>query len=163
MNDMREAISLQDDYVLVERPPRYTVAPESQPAFLKQLADFCGWARVAKVLLVGGSTQVRLSVFDVFELGRQISRLGLRVAVVEAHDASQLDVEFLLASTKWRNDEPLQFFVDVEPALEWLRAIDEPSDDTEEKRERLLASNDTLAELQRLQSQWKSADNQGDC
>ena len=56
---------------------------------------------------------------DIFNLGQEIANLGLRIAVVESHNASNKDVKFLETVVKNRGG-PIQFFDNEQDAKDWL-------------------------------------------
>ena len=112
-------ISLRSSYVLVERPPGYTVVLSEMPAFLRDLSAFCEEARCRKVLLLGPETRVGLSTVDLYDLGEDIARARLKIAIVESHDASD-DDEYFLETVVLNRGSPLQFFQTEEDAKDWL-------------------------------------------
>ena len=112
-------ISLRPYYVLVKRPPGYTVVLSEMPAFLRDLSSFCEEAGCRKVLVLGSETRVGLSTVDLYDLGEQIARARLKIAVVESHDASD-DDEFFLETVVFNRGGPLQFFKTEEDAKDWL-------------------------------------------
>ncbi len=119
MSKSEHVISLQPGYVLVERPQDYAVVWSEQPAMLLEIAAFCEEAGCDKVLILGRRTNVRLSTVDIFELGQEIAKLALQIAVVELHDASSENVRFLedVATTR---GGPIRFFDDEQDAKDWL-------------------------------------------
>ena len=112
-------ISIQPGYLLVERPQGYEVVWGEQPARLMEISAACKEAGCRKVLILGPRTKVRLSVSDIFDLGKEIAKLGLRIAVVELHDASNEDVEFL-EHVAMNRGGPIQFFGNEQDAKVWL-------------------------------------------
>ncbi len=112
-------ISVQPDYVLVERSENYEIVLNEESAELKEMSAACKKAACRKVLIVGPKTKVRLSAFEIFELGNRIANLGLEIAVVESHDASDDDVEFL-ENVAWNRGGVIQFFDTQTAAKEWL-------------------------------------------
>jgi len=110
---------VQPGYVLVERSKNHEVVLKDQPAMLMQLSDACREAGCQRVLIRGSGTTVKLSNIDIFELGEQIAKLGLRIAVVEEHDASPEHVEFLETVAANRGGA-IQFFANEPDAKEWL-------------------------------------------
>jgi len=90
-----QTISIRPGYVLVERPEDYEVVLSEQPAELLKISECCKESGCRKVLILGPRTNVRLSVADIYDLGESIAKLGLKIAVVESHNASDSDVEFL--------------------------------------------------------------------
>ena len=119
MNTSEHKISIQPGYVLVERPDDYEAVSSSQPAMLMELSVACKEAGCRKVMILGSSTKVRLSVPEIIELGEGIAKIGLRIAVVEKHDASAEDVE-LLENVATNRGGPIQFFDNEEDAKVWL-------------------------------------------
>lgn len=119
MNDPGYRISLQPDYVLVERSPGYEVVLGEMPAFLRELSTYCDEARCRKVLLLGSRTIVDLSIVDLYDLGTGIAGLHLQIAIVESHDASDDDESFL-ETVALNRGGPIQFFKTEEDARHWL-------------------------------------------
>lgn len=107
-------MEVRPGYVLVERPPNYEVVPKELPEMLKELSAVCKESGCNKVLVVGPKTKVSLAVFDLYDLGKEIANLQLKIAMVESHDASIDDVKFLETVAQNRGG-PLQFF-DTEDA-----------------------------------------------
>lgn len=113
-------VSLQTGYVLVQRSPDYTVVLSEMPAFLKEISAFCEEAGCRKVLILGPGTKVDLSTLDLYDLGEQIARSRLQIAIVETHDASDEDEAFL-ETVVFNRGGPLQFFKTEDDARDWLR------------------------------------------
>jgi hypothetical protein len=84
-----------------------------------EISAACEEAGCRKVLILGPRTKVRLSVLDIYNLGQEIAKLGLRIAVVELHDASKENVRFLENVVANRGG-PFQFFDDEQDAKDWL-------------------------------------------
>ena len=112
-------MSIQHDYVLVERPQHYTVVLDEQPAMLTELSAVCKQAGTRNVLILGPKTEVALSKFDILELGGQIANSRLRIAIAEEHDAANEDVE-LLESVAWNRGGLIKFFDSKTEAEDWL-------------------------------------------
>ena len=105
---------------MVERPPDYKVVWSGQlQASLVGVSAFCDEVGCRKVLVLGPRTKVDLSVVDIFDLGRELAKLSLQIAVVELHDASKEDVKFLEDVTKNRG-LPIRFFDNELDAKVWL-------------------------------------------
>ncbi len=119
MSNSEQQISIRSGYVLVERPPDYEVVWTEQPARLKEISALCKEAGCRKVLVLGPRTKVKLSTLDIFNLGAMIAKLRLRVAVVELHDASDVDVSFL-ETVVMNRGRPIQFFDNEQNARDWL-------------------------------------------
>ena len=113
-------ISIQSNYVLVERPQDYEVTLNEQPAMLMELSSVCKEADCRNALILGSGTKVKLSTFDILDLGQQIAKLDLRIAIVESHDASNEDVNFL-ENTVWNRGGYIRFFDSEIEAKYWLR------------------------------------------
>ena len=113
-------LSIQPGYVLVERPQDYEVALSEQPEMLMNLAAVCKQANCRKVLIRGPKTTVKLSPLEIRDLGKEIAKLDLRIAVTESHDASKEDVEFL-ENVVWNRGRPIKFFDSELEAKYWLR------------------------------------------
>lgn len=120
MGDSDYKISIQPGYVLVERPQDYEVTLNEQPAMLMELAAFCKKAGCREVLIRGPKTTVNLSPLEIHELGIEIAKLDLRIAVAESHDASDEDVRFL-ENVVWNRGRPIKFFDSEFEAKYWLR------------------------------------------
>ena len=112
-------ISVHPDYVLVEGPDDYEIVMDDEPAELIEMSAVCKKAGRRKVLILGSKTKVRLSVMDILELGRRIADMGLEIAVVESHDASDEDVDFL-ENVAWNRGGLIKFFDSQLDAEEWL-------------------------------------------
>ena len=113
-------ISIQSNYVLVERSQDYEVTLKEQPAMLRKLSSVCKEADCRNALILGPGTKVALSTFDILDLGRRIAKLGLRIAIVESHDASNEDVNFL-ENAVWNRGGYIRFFEREMEAKYWLR------------------------------------------
>jgi len=112
-------ISIQSDYVLVERSKGYEVVLNEMPAMLTELSAACNEANCRKVLILGPRTKVRLETLDIYDLGEQIASSRLQIAIVESHDASADDENFL-ETVVFNRGGPLQFFINEEEAKDWL-------------------------------------------
>lgn len=119
MGNSEQQISIQPGYVLVERPPDYEVVWTEQPAELKKISAFCKEAGCRKMLVLGPRTKVTLSLLDIYNLGEEITKLGLQIAVVELHDASKEDVKFL-EDVVINRGISIQFFDNEQDAKDWL-------------------------------------------
>ena len=113
-------ISIQPNYVLVERPQDYVVTMNEQPAMLMELSSVCKEADCRNALILGQRTTVNLSTFDILDLGQQIAKLDLRIAIVESHDASDEAVKFLEKAV-WNRGGYIRFFDSELEAKYWLR------------------------------------------
>lgn len=109
MNSPDYQISRRSGYVLVQRSPDYTVVLSEMPAFLREVSAFCEEAHCRKVMVLGPRTNVGLSTLDLYDLGEQIARSRLQIAMVETHDASDEDEAFL-ETVVFNRGGPLQFF-----------------------------------------------------
>ena len=119
MDNLNHKMSIHPDYVLVERPEDFEIVPDEQPAMLMEISAFCKAAARQKVLVVGPRTKVNLTRFDILDLGKEIADLNLRIAVVESHDASDEDVEFLETAAINRGGS-IRFFENQQDAEDWL-------------------------------------------
>ena len=120
MGTLDYKMSIQPGYVLVERPRGYDVVMKGPPEMLMELSAFCKAAACRKVLILGPDTKVKLSESDIVDLGMEIAKLNLQIAVVESHDASDEDVN-LLENEAGERGGSIRFF-DAEPvARDWLR------------------------------------------
>ncbi len=119
MSSANYNISIQSGYVLVERPRDYQVVLDEQPAMLMELSAICKEANCRNVLILGPKTKVSLSTFDILELGSQIADSRLKIAMVEAHDAPNDDVNFL-ENVAWNRGGLIRFFDSDMEAKEWL-------------------------------------------
>lgn len=112
-------ISVQHDYVLVERPEDFEVVLDEQPALFEELTAACKQADTQNVLILGPKTKVSLSVLDIFELGSEIANSRLRIAIVEDHDATSEELEFL-ENVAWNRGGLIRFFDSKDEAEDWL-------------------------------------------
>ncbi len=112
-------ISIQPDYVLVERAKGYEVVLHEMPALLAKVSAACRDAGSKKVLILGPGTKVRLGTLDIFDLGEQIADFHLQIAIVESHDASADDESFL-ETVAFNRGGPIQFFSTEAEAKDWL-------------------------------------------
>jgi len=112
-------ISIRHDYILVERPEDYEVILGEMPAMLAELSAVCKEVGCRKVLILGSKTHVSLETMDIHDLGNLIANTHLQIAIVESHDASDDDENFL-ETVVFNRGGPLQFFVDEEEAKNWL-------------------------------------------
>ena len=119
MSNSEQKISVQPGYLLVERPEDYEVVWSEQLARLREISAAYKDAGCRKVLVLGPRTRVRLSMVDIFNLGEEIAKSGLQVAVVESHDASSDKVGFLETVVSNRG-RPIQFFDNEQEAKDWL-------------------------------------------
>ena len=103
----------------MEREPGSRIVPGEQAAMQAELLAFCKEASIRNVVVTGSDVKVDLSTLDLLELGNEIANSGLRVAVVETHDATEDDVGFL-ENVAWNRGGVIQFFDSKEEALEWL-------------------------------------------
>ena len=119
MRESSQKLSIRSDYVLVERGRGYTVSVDEQAKLLMELAQYCEEVDCRKVLVLGDDTQVGLGPLDIYELGKEIAKHHLQIAVVESHDASSDDVSFL-ETVAGNRGGPIQFFADQDEAKTWL-------------------------------------------
>ena len=87
---------------------------------LAELAEFCACADCRKVLIRRQNTKVGLAPLDIYDLGKEIAKHHLQIAVVETHNASDDDVNFLETVAQNRGG-PIHFFDDEESAKRWLQ------------------------------------------
>ncbi len=120
MGNLDYKMSIQPGYVLVERPQDYEIVLKEQPAMLMEMSAFCKAAARLKVLVLGSKTKVNLSELDIFALGKEIAKLNLQIAVVESHDASNEDVDFL-ENVALNRGGLIRFFDTQKEAKGWLR------------------------------------------
>ena len=120
MDNSGYKISIQSDYVLVERHQNYEVNVNVEPAMLMELSSVCQEADCRNALILGPRTKVNLSTFDILDLGQKIAELGLRIAIVESHDALTEDVNFL-ENAVWNRGGHIRFFDSEMEAKYWLR------------------------------------------
>jgi hypothetical protein len=112
-------LSIQPDHLLVERPPGYQVVLNQQLAMLAELSAVAKEAGRRNVLVLGTDTDVQLSVRDIYTFAEEAAKLRLRVAVVESHDASTRDVNFL-ENVMWNRGGSIRFFDSEDAARDWL-------------------------------------------
>ncbi len=87
---------------------------------LMEMSAFCKAAARLKVLILGPKTKVNLSALDIFDLGEEIAKLNLQIAVVESHDASNEEVNFL-ETVFFNRFGSIRFFDTQKEAKGWLR------------------------------------------
>ncbi len=119
MGNSEQKISIQPGYVLVERSQDYKVVWSEQPERLVEISAACKEAGCQKVIILGPRTNVRLSVPEIFNLGKEIANLDLQVAVVELHDESNENVK-LLENVAFNRGGSIQFFDNEQDAKDWL-------------------------------------------
>ena len=119
MPDPEYNISIQSGYVLVEDPPEYDVVWGEQTAKLKAIAAACAEAGCKTVLIRGSKANVKLSTIQIHDLGKEVGKLNLKIAVVTSHDAPWDEVILLEATAKNRGS-PIRFFHREKDAKEWL-------------------------------------------
>ena len=119
MSNSDHKMSIQPGYVRVERCKDYEVVLQDQPAQLMEMAAFCKIANRRKVLILGPKTKVSLGELDIYDLGKEIAKLNLKIAVAESHDASKEDVRFLETVVRNRGG-PIKFFDSEMEAIYWL-------------------------------------------
>lgn len=122
MPEPKQTISVQAGYVLVERSEGYEVNAEEVPATLTKIHNACEMAGCYKVLVDGPNTRVRLSTFDMYRFGELIVQLGLKLAIIENHDATSDDERFLENVTNNRG-QPMRFFKSRSEAVQWLESV----------------------------------------
>ena len=119
MRNSEQTISSRPDYILVERPPGYEVVFNEQSRDLLELSAAINETGHNKVLVSGPRTKVRLSIFDILELGKRIAKLDIQMAIVEIHDASN-DAVSLLKTVALNRGSKIRFFDNVDDAEVWL-------------------------------------------
>jgi hypothetical protein len=119
MGESVQVISTRPDHILIERGPGYEVSIEEQPELLMELSAVCEKSGCHKVLIVGPRTRVGLSAFDILELGKGIAKIGVQMAIVEIHDASE-DAVSLLESAASNRGGAIRFFDNTRDAKQWL-------------------------------------------
>ena len=91
---------------------------DEQSKALLELAALCNTTGCNKVLVVGPRTYMKLSAFDILEMGREIAKLQLQMAIAEIHDASN-DAVDLLESVASNHGGAVHFFDNTQDAREW--------------------------------------------
>jgi hypothetical protein len=119
MENSEQKISIRPDHILVERPPGYEIVLSQQSKDLLKLSTVSNETGCKKVLVVGPRTKVRLSPFDLLELGKRIAKIDVQMAIVEIHDASN-DAMSLLKSVAYNRGSRIRFFENMEDAKGWL-------------------------------------------
>jgi hypothetical protein len=112
-------MSVQSDYVLIERAENYEVTLERMSAMLAELSAACEETGCRKVLIVGPKTTVNLQTVDIYDLGAQIAALHLTIAIAESHNAAKDDESFL-ETVVFNRGGPLRFFTNEQDARDWL-------------------------------------------
>ena len=119
MRNSEQTISIRPDHILIERPPGYEVVLSEQSRGLSELSAAINETGRNKVLVLGPRTKVRLSMFDILELGKRIAKLDIQMAIVEIHDASN-DAVSLLKTVALNRGSKIRFFDNVDDAKGWL-------------------------------------------
>ncbi len=119
MSDPENAISIQPGYVLVENPPDYDVVWIEQPPKLQAISAACSEADFNKVLMRESNANVKLTVAEIFKLGKEVGKLELRIAIVSTHDTSQ-ENERLLENAATSRGSPVRFFNKEQDAKDCL-------------------------------------------
>lgn len=119
MGDSETKFSAQSDYIRIERPEGHEVVLIEQLALLQEISAACRAAGSTKVLILGRRTIVRLSIFDIHELGERIAKLGLQIAVADDSDVTSEDTGLLEAVAQIRGGS-LRFFDNEKDAKDWL-------------------------------------------
>ena len=112
-------IRIESDYIHVERAPGSRVDFQSQPAMIRDILANCKAAGCRKILLTGPKIRVRLSTSDIYDLGREVAKSQIRIAVVEEHDADPEDTIFFETVARNRGGF-IKFFADEDSAKRWL-------------------------------------------
>ena len=119
MSNPKQEISFQSGYVLVQRPAGYEVSISEVPAMLTEIDSACKESGCSKALILGPNTKVNLPADSIFELGKKIAEMGLQLAFVESHDASDKDVQ-LFKNVAQNRGGAIQFFDNISDAKDWL-------------------------------------------
>ena len=120
MGGLDYKMSIQPGFVLVERPQDYKVETTRLPEMLMELSVFCKAVACRKVLILGPDTKVKLSKSDIVDLGTELAKLNLQMAIVESHDASDDEVN-LLENEAGERGGSVRFFDSEPTARDWLR------------------------------------------
>ncbi len=119
MSDPEYAISIQSGYVLVENPPDYDVVWIEQQPKLKAISAACSEAGNRNVLIRESNANVKLTVTQIFNLGVEVGKLQLKIAMVSTHDQSQ-ENERLLENAATNRGSCVRFFNREQDAKDWL-------------------------------------------
>ena len=86
---------------------------------LTEIDSACKESGCSKALILGPNTKVNLPADSIFELGKKIAEMGLQLAFVESHDASDKDVQ-LFKNVAQNRGGAIQFFDNILDAKDWL-------------------------------------------
>ena len=119
MGESETKFSVKSGYLLIERPEGHKVVLSEQRAMLAELSDACNAAGCSKVLILGRRTIVRLSIFDIYELGKSIATIGLQIAIADNPDVTNKETGFL-ENVAFNRGANLRFFDNEQDAKDWL-------------------------------------------
>ena len=119
MENSEQTISIHRDHVLIVRPGEYQVVYNEQTKTLSDIAEASNEAGCKKVLVLGPSTGIKLTAFDILELGVDIARYDFQMAFADEHDASN-DAMSLFETTVSNRGGAIRFFDNVADARGWL-------------------------------------------
>lgn len=114
-----QIFSLHSGYVLVERPAGYELTYQSCLEGLTEITRHCDGSGCRRVLIVGPGTDVKLSVKEIYKLGKEISKQRLKIAIFESHGVTSEEMTFLETLVTCRG-LPLRFFGNQQEATTWL-------------------------------------------
>jgi hypothetical protein len=113
-------MSVQPDYVLVERAHNAEKLADRHTSMLQELSSVCEDAACHKVLIVGQDAHGISSAFDILALAGEIAESRLRIAVVDSVDHSDDDIK-VLERAVWNRGGYMRFFTSEAEARYWLR------------------------------------------
>ena len=116
-----QTVAAMDDYVFVSRPVGYVLDSESIKVSTAQITSACRDAGVDGVLIFGPRTYIRATEGELTELADTYAKVGLRIAIVESHNAKPETTSFFRQAAESRG-VPVRFFDKIRDATDWLSA-----------------------------------------
>ncbi len=114
-----QTIAAMDDYLFVRRPVGYVLDKDSIRISTAQITTACKDAGVTSVLIFGPRTYIRASETELLELADDYAQGGLKIAIVESHNADAETTEFFRNAATERGAS-VRFFDAIRDATEWL-------------------------------------------
>lgn len=116
-----QTVAAMDGYVFVSRPVGYVMDSESVKVSTAQITSACRDAGVNGVLIFGPRTYVRATEAELTGIVETYAKVGLRIAIVESHNAKPETTSFFRQAAKSRG-VPVRFFDKIRDATDWLSA-----------------------------------------
>ena len=117
----KQTIAAMDEYLFVSRPVGYVLDSDSIRASAEQITSACQDAGMKRVLIFGPRTYIRASEDELADLARVYAEGGLKIAIVESHNAGSETTEFFRSAARERG-AAVQFFEAIREAADWLEA-----------------------------------------